>query len=104
MPATDHDTSLAEQVLADAPYVNLCRERLDDRCLTTVSAQEAWENLVLPLRVERGTHVFATTVETLTNAIELIQERIASPFRVVLTEVRPLEQFIAERYGYEGVE
>lgn len=93
-----------DPALLDLPHVNLCRERHDDACLELIEAEEAWANLVLPVNEdERGTLVFATTVETFAAARELVRSRVTQPFRFVLAEVRSIEQFIAQRYGYEGI-
>lgn len=104
VPLSEIAAAIAEQILADCPYVNLVRERTDDACLSLISARDAWECLVLPLRLDGGVLVCATTVETLPNAIELIQREVPNPFRFVIADIRLLEQFIAERYDFEGVE
>lgn len=104
MALTDTASTLADRVLTESYYVNLCHEEQDDGCLSLLTPHEAWQNLVLPLRAEDGTAIFATTVETLTSAIELVQSKVETPFRFVLCEVRPLEQFIAQRYHFEGIE
>lgn len=97
-------SALAEQILASCPHTGLVGETLDDNCLTILRPRDAWEALVLPMRIEAGTVVCATTQETLPNAIELIQRSVPLPFRFAIADIRLLEQFIAERYHYEGVE
>lgn len=94
----------ATQMLQDPPLVNLTNERYDASALGLLTAKDAWDNLVLPLRIESGQLVCATTEETLTSAVELVSSHVAMSCRFVLAEIRPLEQFIAERYHYEGVE
>ena len=94
----------AAALIRDCPMTNLCRERADAQCLSLVSAQEAWQMLVMPLRMEAGELVCATTEETLPQALALMHHRVDVPVRFVISEIRLLEQFIAERYGYEGVE
>ena len=96
--------ALALQVALRCPQVRLCQQMFDDACLSLLTAAQAWDNLVLPLRLESGELVAATTYETLPAAIGLLQRRVPRPFRLVLADVQPLEQFIAERYAYEGVE
>ena len=94
----------AAEVRYECPEVNLARETIDPSCQNVISATEAWDSLVLPLRMIDGELLCATTEETLPSALKLIQRRAAVPFRFVIAEIRPLEQFIAERYHYEGVE
>ena len=94
----------AAQLVCDCPHVHLQDETFDDGCLDAVNAADAWDCLVLPLRKEAGELVCATTEETLPSAIALPQQTYEGPFRFVLAPLRPMEQFIAERYGYEGVE
>ncbi|MEX0886706.1 MAG: hypothetical protein WD009_09730 [Phycisphaeraceae bacterium] len=94
----------AAAVLCECPSANLCHEPADAQCLALVSAQEAWEVLVMPLRMEAEELVCATTEETLAQAMALMHHRVDVPVRFVISEIRLLEQFIAERYGYEGVE
>lgn len=95
--------ALAEQAARRSPPARLARERFDDSCLALIDAEEAWDHLVLPLRMERGTLVCATTYGTLPTAMRLLQRRVYLPFRFVIAEIGPLEGFIAERYSYEGV-
>ena len=41
--------------------------------------------------------------KTLSNAIELLQSKPELTYRFVLAEMRPIEEFIASMYAYEGV-
>ena len=95
--------ALADQAARRSPSTRLARERIDPGCLTLIEPHEAWDHAVLPLRIERGTLICATTYETLPAAMRLLQRRIYLPFRFVIAEIAPLEGFIAERYRYEGV-
>lgn len=94
----------AAQLVCDCPYVHLQDETLDSDCLSFVKPADAWDCLVLPLRKEAGELICATTQETLASAIALLQQTYQGPFRFVLAPLRPMEQFIAERYGYEGID
>lgn len=96
--------ALAEQVVMRAPDASLATERFDQQCLRMISAKEAWDSLTLPIRWERGELLCATTVETLPSAIELLQQKLDCPFHFAIAEMRPLEEFIASLYAYEGVE
>lgn len=94
--------ALAEQCRHTTPWVNLAHQALDPRVLSLLTPAEAWDHLVLPLRREDRELVCATATETLPEAIAMLQRKVAEPFRLVFAELRPLEQFIAERYDYEG--
>ena len=96
--------ALAEQVVMRAPDASLATEQFDEQCLRMISAKQAWDNLILPIRWEDGELLCATTVETLPGAIELLQQKLDCPFHFVIAEMRPLEEFIASLYAYEGVE
>lgn len=94
----------AHQIRDECSHVRLCQEQFDPNSLRVISAKQAWDALVLPLRTEAGELVCATTEETLPEAISLMQQEAYCNVRFVITEIRPLEDFIAERYAYEGVE
>ncbi|MBX2851580.1 MAG: hypothetical protein KTR15_07540 [Phycisphaeraceae bacterium] len=96
--------ALAEQVVMRAPDASLATESFDPQCLRMIAAKEAWDNLILPIRWENGELLCATTVETMPGSIELLQQKLDCPFHFVIAEMRPLEEFIASLYAYEGVE
>jgi hypothetical protein len=96
--------ALAEQVVMRAPDASLATETFDPQCLRMIAAKEAWDCLILPIRWENGELLCATTVETLPAAIELLQQKLDCPFQFAIAEMRPLEEFIASLYAYEGVE
>lgn len=96
--------ALAEQVATRAPEAKLAKEDFDPDCLEMISAKEAWECLALPIRWEDGELLCATTIETLPAAIELLQARLDCPYHFAIAEMRPLEEFIASLYAYEGVD
>lgn len=96
--------ALAEQVAMRAPQAQLAQETFDPQCVRMLTAQDAWDRLILPIRWEDGELLCATTVETLPSAIELLQQKLDCPFHFVIAEMRPLEEFIASLYAFEGVE
>ena len=96
--------ALAEQVAMRAPQAALATEIFDPQCLRMISAKQAWDCLLLPIRWEDGELLCATTIETLPNAIELLQATLDCPYHFAIAEMRPLEEFIASLYAYEGVE
>ncbi len=96
--------ALAEQIARRSPQASLATEQFDPQCLRLISAKDAWDRLILPIRFEDGELLCATTVETLPAAIELLQARLDCPYHFAIAEMRPIEEFIASLYAYEGVE
>ncbi|MEM9416118.1 MAG: hypothetical protein AAGA29_11685 [Planctomycetota bacterium] len=96
--------AVADQVAGRTPFTKLCKERFDPEVLSLFTAREAWDTLVLPIRMEDGELLCATTVETLSSAIELMQGKPGLAYHFVLAEMRPIEEFIANLYAYEGVD
>ncbi|MEX0653342.1 MAG: hypothetical protein WD534_01240 [Phycisphaeraceae bacterium] len=94
----------AAGLVRQCPHGDLFRERMDHSCLAMLSPRDAWENLILPLRVAEGELICATTEETLARALPLMLRVSPLPCRFLLVAVHPIEQFIAELYHYEGVE
>ena len=97
-------SALAEQIAVRAPQASLATERFDPQCLRMISAKEAWDRLILPIRWDDGELLCATTIETLPAAIELLQAKLDCPYHFAIAEMRPIEDFIASLYAYEGVE
>ncbi|MEM6749658.1 MAG: hypothetical protein AAF612_04220 [Planctomycetota bacterium] len=104
-PAESEPASeLLSHLWGDAEEVNLAYEPLEPAVRSVISAREAWDALVMPLRIEHGELVCATTQETYHTALNLLSRAYDGPTRLVIAGVRILEQFIAEQYGYEGVD
>lgn len=107
---TEHDEStlldqLVELLVDEAEHVRLSQAPHDPNALSYLTAQDAWDYVILPLAIEPDGHLLcATTEENLSAALAFLLNTLAIPFRVVLAEVRPLEQYIAEQYHYEGVD
>lgn len=97
-------TALAEQVALRSPEASLATEHFDPQALRLISAKDAWDQLVLPIRWEDGELLCATTEETLPAAIAMLSAQLDCPFHFAIAEMRPLEEFIANLYAYEGVE
>jgi type IV pilus assembly protein PilB len=85
-------------------HVNLAHESFDRHALDAVSPEAAWDHLLLPMRIEAGELVVATTYASMNDAVATLHRSLDRPFHFVLAEPRPLEQFIAEAYGFEGID
>lgn len=96
--------TFADRLTHNCRQVNLTHEASDPEVMDYVEVHDAWNHLVLPLRIEDGTLVCATTEETAATALAMLHKTLDRPFELVISEIRLLEQFIAERYAYEGVD
>ena len=97
-------TASNENAAAEAcPFVDLFEARIDRACLSRLTAREAWERLVLPVGFEDGVLRCVTTRANLRDAEALLRERLDVPFSLGVTNLVPLEQFIAQLYNYEGI-
>ncbi|WP_432797063.1 hypothetical protein [Poriferisphaera sp. WC338] len=97
------DHAIGDMILDNRP-LNLFHETFDRDCLDHVAPKYAWQNLVLPIRVHEGTLICATSKCMLDEAILMVETHVKLPVRFTLVEVHLLEMFIAERYGYEGID
>lgn len=95
---------LASQLTRKCERVNLTKQKYDPAVLDYVEVHDAWNHLVLPLRMEDDELVCATTEETAAMALAMLHHTLDMRFRLVISEIRLLEQFIAERYAFEGVD
>lgn len=100
----DIHSALSGVFLPQCPHVDLTRETFDEQALSYLPAREAWEHLILPLRIADDQLICATTAWCLAEAIAYIQQSVPIAFQFVLTDLPQLEQFIAERYDYDGVD
>lgn len=96
---------LAKHLRGTAKHVRLSKTAHDTSVLDYLSARDAWDYLVLPLAIDPdGRLLCCTTEETLSTALAFLMRTLAVPFRLVVTDVWALEQYIAEQYHYEGVD
>ncbi|MEM0915766.1 MAG: hypothetical protein AAGB29_12280 [Planctomycetota bacterium] len=94
---------IAARLREQCRHVNLAHESIEPDAVAMLSPSQAWDHMVLPLRIDGEELVAATTPAGVDDAVATLQHAVDRPFRLVLVEARPLEQFIAETYGFEGV-
>ena len=94
----------AEQVGYFCQHIDLATEPNDPAVLELIDAREAWGCHMLPLRIELGELLVATTITDLPEAMALLQQRVETPVRFVIPERRQLERYIIERYSIVAVE
>ncbi|MEM9418768.1 MAG: hypothetical protein AAGA25_06865 [Planctomycetota bacterium] len=96
---------LIEHTRRNATEVKLTQTAHDPAALEYICARDAWDYLILPLAIEPTGHLLCcTTSETLGTALAYLTRTLAIPFSIVITDIRPLELYIAEQYHYEGVD
>jgi|GEM_PF-6677387 len=83
--------------------MQLHREAVNRQALSLVSADEAWDHLVLPMRYEDGELLAATTQSGLASGQALLAKRVVAGVRFFVCDPVPLEQCIACYYDYEGL-
>lgn len=72
--------------------------------LRHVAPHDAWDYLILPVSIDAdGTLLCLVCRDTLALALSFLLNHTRQPFRLQCAEAGPLEQYIAERYAYEGV-
>ncbi len=87
------------------PRVNLLTEQVDESCRHLISAEDAWEHTVLPLRMDDGgALICATTLQTSDQAARMLKRRLSVPFHFVMAATHQLEQYISEAYDFEGIQ
>lgn len=97
--------ALTKHLQSSTDHVKLSQTPHEPAALTYVPARDAWDYLILPLELEPdGSLLCCTTEETLGTALAYLMRSLDVPFHVVISDVRPLEQYIAEQYHYEGVD
>lgn len=88
--------TLAPATLTTLPHV--------PAALHQVAPHDAWDYLILPVSIDPdGTLMCVVCRDTLALALRFLLDHTGKPFRLQSAEAGPLEQYIAERYAYEGV-
>ncbi len=72
--------------------------------LHQIAPHDAWDYLILPISFDPdGTLLCMVCRDTLALALTFLLNHTGQPFRLQCAEAGPLEQYIAERYAYEGI-
>ena len=103
-PNLVHEDHEIGDMILDSRPINLFKETFDQGCLKHVPAGAAWSSLLLPIREHEGCLICATTKSMLNDALQVITQYVKMPVKLTLVESHLLEMFIAERYGYEGID
>jgi len=79
-------------------HVDLPGEPSDLNLVHLLTESEAWAVRALPLRVETGELIVATTVIDLPEAMALLRQKVRWPIRFVLADRKQLEHYLLQRY------
>lgn len=88
----------AMQMISYCREVDLANEPYDLKMLHLLSAQEAWVNLVLPLRNEGSLLLCATTAHALPKAVAFVNCNLNVTVDFVLADPYQLKDFLRRRY------
>jgi len=88
----------ATQMAGYLAKVDIADQRPDDRVLTLLRAQEAWRLCALPLRLDEGHLVVATTIDKLPDAAAYFHVRSDLFVEFVMAEQVQIEQAIMRSY------
>lgn len=88
----------AEQVGHLCRHVDLACEPNDPSMLALLKPAEAFTRRALPLRLDAGVLIVASTITDLPEAAVLLGMRTGRPIEFVLADHRQLEHFILRRY------
>ncbi|RMD65313.1 MAG: hypothetical protein D6824_02835 [Planctomycetota bacterium] len=97
------DRAWAEQYASIAHSVDPRQERYDREALQLVSARQAWQFRVLPIRRDGGEIMVATTKRDLPRALRFAMRRFALPVYFVIAEAEALGEALEDRFPFAGM-
>lgn len=104
VPPVMIERAWAEQYARIAQHVNPLEEPFDLSVQGVVTARQAWQFRVLPLRCdEHGCLVVATTAADLPRALRFATRVVGRPVYLVLSDPDLLEEAIGRRYPLAGL-
>ena len=99
----DVEGAWIEQYASIAPRIDPRTERIDQDALTAVSARQAWQFRVLPLRYDKQELVVCTSPRHLPRAINFVYRRLKTPSYFVTTDAQALGESLVARYPLAGL-
>ena len=86
------------QYTSVAPRVKLAQINIDKRFLGLVNKRQAWQFGLLPMGVEEGCVMIATTKKMLSRAHRFASRQIDLPFILVIAETEDFEAALGNTY------
>ncbi|MEM9082114.1 MAG: hypothetical protein AAGB34_00855 [Planctomycetota bacterium] len=98
----DVEHAWAEQYEMLAEHIDPRRCIIPDEVLGMVSRRQAWQFRVVPLEIDHGHLVLATTREHLPRAVRFASRVLTLPCTFVIAEAHALGETLVERYPLGG--
>lgn len=100
----DIESAWAEQYASLTGSVDVRREPLDERAMSTVSRRQCWQFRVMPVRFDdSGDLVLATTADSLPRALRFALRVLERPCSFLITESRMLGEALGEHFPLAGM-
>lgn len=92
----------SDQYAAMTPPCDLDREPVEAAATATLSRRQAWQMQLLPLRLEGGALVLATSKANLGRAATFAWRRLTMPIDLRVADPAQLRDHLARRYPWPG--
>lgn len=99
----DVEKAWAEQLSQMSDHIDPTSELIEPDVCSLVTARQAWQFGLLPLRRENGEVIVATTSEHLPRASRFAAWSIAAPILFVVSERGALEQALQQHHPFPGM-
>ncbi|HVZ94816.1 MAG TPA: hypothetical protein VG797_09935 [Phycisphaerales bacterium] len=104
VPASTVESAWAEQYSRLTEHVDARSEKRDPEAMKLVSARQAWQFRLMPLRFgETGELVIVTTSEHLRRAFRFVSRVLERPALVLLTPPMALGEALVEHFPIAGL-
>ncbi len=99
----DVEAAWAEQYAALADPIDPRTHRVSDEARALITARQAWQFILLPIRIDTGEAVFCTTVANLPRALRFVYRAINQPCYFLLADEPALLDALSAAYPAPGM-
>jgi len=93
----------AEQYASITPRIDPRREPITEDALRSLTARQAWQFRLLPIRRDGEGLMICTTLDNLARAVRFVYRGLGQPAYFVLTEPGALGEALVRRYPMPGM-
>ncbi len=93
----------AEQYASQTPRIDPRREPITEDALRALTARQAWQFKLLPIRRDGEGLMICTTLDNLARAVRFVYRALGQPAYFVLTEPGALGEALTQRYPMPGM-
>lgn len=93
----------AEQYASQTARIDPRRERVDGEVLRALTARQAWQFKLLPIRRDGEGLMICTTLDNLARAVRFVYRALGQPAYFVLTEPGALGEALTRHYPMPGM-